>query len=653
MELLFLNILNRSITAGWLILAVMVLRHFMKRAPRWMSCILWGIVAVRLLCPFLLESPMSLIPSRQLLSPYTVRYARRPSITSGIPELNAVVNPSFSHVFAPTPTASINPLQFWMYAAGILWLLGFLALLFSALISCLRLRKIVEESIPLKKDIRLCDHIGSPFILGIFRPGIYLPSTIGEEELFYVLAHEKAHIKRRDHWWKPLGYLLLSVYWFHPLVWAAYVLFCRDIELACDEKVIRDMNLDEKKAYSQTLVSFSIQRRLVNACPLAFGENNVKERVNKILHYKKPTFWIIAGALAVCMAAAVCFLTNPPEKTDIIKEETSPAPSMIPYAGRWYPREALTEDTITWLEWYNLLPQEEQLAIDFVPWDLYELSGLGDGSDQAVTLETDQEKEGETAKETLPPLDQAIYDAVMEKKKGSYLPDFDFACCDFLMLEMTSAASPENSAAETIICYGWVLYMQYLVSEKGLEDRGGCHIPTVLTFYKDQGSYILKEYWEPRNGSYYVPDIEKKFPTHLVRDGIDSQKYIIRQQQSCYSQAVQATGLDTDAVIGRLFQDLCSGPGLSFDPQTIPGQQNSEYLELKKYGQYTVSYCLSQFEQGGQTGVKGRIMALVCEEILQTKGTLPHDAAEADTGQFWYEGLLASSRMIPLVSEID
>ena len=649
MDKIFLQLLNMSAAAGWLVLAVMVLRLFMKKAPRWLTCVLWGMVAVRLLCPFFLESPLSLIPSPRLLDPYEVRYGDHPAVTTGIPAVNGMVNPVLSETLSPAAKAGANPLHVWITFAGVLWFLGFTALLLHSLISFLRIRKTVEESIPLQDNVRLCDRVGSPFILGIFQPEIYLPSDIREQELPYVLAHEKAHLKRRDHWWKPLGYLLLSLYWFHPLMWAAYVLFCRDIELACDESVIRDMSLEGKKAYSHALVSLSLHRRLVSACPLAFGESNIKERVHKVLHYKKPAFWMIIAAVAACVAAAVCFLTNPSEKSGT--DETLPASeipgddgTMILYLDQWYKREDLSEDTLRWLEMYNSLSPDEQMAVSSVPWDLYALR-YGDSSHVPVALETtpeDEETEEILSEPVRSALDQAIYSAVMERHQNSYSDDYDFACCDFVMLEKVSNLIKGNGpAAYTVTCYGWVFYQQYMVTEAGLECVGGCHIPTVLTFKTDLSLYLLEEYWEPRSGGDFGPDIRDKFPGRLADDALDSQKFIIRQQQSCYSQAVRATGLDTDAVIGRLLDDLCSQMGDSFDPQTIPSQQNSRYRELVKYGEYTLACFLDRLSQGGEPEPRGRIMALICEELLQTRDRLPLNAAEADTGRLWYETLLA------------
>lgn len=316
MESIFLKLLNMSIAAGWLILAVFVLRLVLRRAPRWAICILWALVALRLVCPFTLESRASLIPSRETVSEYTVRYSAQPEITSGVEVIDSAVNPVFSGSFASEPAQSVNTLDLWMNIAGAVWAAGAAGMLIWALASWLRLRREVAESVPAGDGIRLCDAVDSPFILGIFRPVIYLPAGMDTAQSAHVIAHERAHIARRDNLWKPLGFLILSVYWFDPLVWAAYILFCRDIELACDERAVKALGLEERREYSRALLACSAPRRTVAACPLAFGEVGVKERVKKVLNYKKPAFRIVAAALAVCALAAVCFLTDPVEKKD-------------------------------------------------------------------------------------------------------------------------------------------------------------------------------------------------------------------------------------------------------------------------------------------------------------------------------------------------
>ena len=316
MAAVFLKLLNLSISASWLVLAVLALRLVSKRSPKWMNVLLWGIVALRLVLPFSIESALSLIPSAETVSPVAVQSAPAPTITSGVSVIDNAVNPSLSEHFAAVPTASVNPLYVWTEIAGWVWLIGLGAMLLYALVSYLRLRRRVRVSLPIQDYIYLCDAISSPFILGVVKPHIYLPSGLDEVQRQNVLAHEQAHLARRDHWWKPLGFALLAVYWFNPVLWLAYTLLCRDIELACDERVIRTMDESAVKTYSTVLLACSMPRKAVITCPLAFGEVGVKERVKNALHYKKPAFWVVAASVAVCVVVAMCFLTNPPTDTD-------------------------------------------------------------------------------------------------------------------------------------------------------------------------------------------------------------------------------------------------------------------------------------------------------------------------------------------------
>ena len=316
MSAVFLKLLNLSISASWLVLAVLVLRLISKRSPKWMNVLLWGIVALRLVLPFSIESALSLIPSAETVSPAAVQFDPAPTITSGVSVIDNVVNPPLSEHFSAVPTASVNPLYVWTYLAGWVWLIGLGAMLLYALVSYLRLRRRVSVSLPIQDHIYLCDAISSPFILGVVKPHIYLPSGLDEVQRQNVLSHERAHLTRRDHWWKPLGFALLAVYWFNPVLWLAYTLLCRDIELACDERVIRTMDESAVKTYSTVLLACSMPRKAVITCPLAFGEVGVKERVRNALHYKKPAFWVVAASVTVCIVVAVCFLTNPPTDTD-------------------------------------------------------------------------------------------------------------------------------------------------------------------------------------------------------------------------------------------------------------------------------------------------------------------------------------------------
>ena len=310
MNSFFLKLLNMSISASWLVLVVLILRLILKKAPKWVNVLLWGMVAVRLVCPFSFESVLSLIPSSETVSP-TIMMDRTPSVDTGIPVINDVINPVINNSFAPEPSTSANPLQVWIPIFSVIWLMGIAILLGYTAVSYWCLCRKVDTAVLYKENIFQTEHIRSPFVLGLIKPRIYLPFKINAQDFEHVVAHEQAHIRRKDHWWKPLGFLFLTIYWFNPLIWLSYILLCRDIELACDEKVIKVLGNEQRADYSQALVSCSINRRMVAARPLAFGEVGVKERVKTVMNYKKPTFWIIIIAIISCVFVAVCFLTDP------------------------------------------------------------------------------------------------------------------------------------------------------------------------------------------------------------------------------------------------------------------------------------------------------------------------------------------------------
>lgn len=315
---IFQKALNMSIAAGWLILAVIALRLLLRRAPKRFRLLLWAVVGLRLALPWSIESALSLIPSAQTL-PEGIMLERAPVLDTGISALNGAINPGFTAAFTPELGVSANPLQVLLPIAAAFWMLGAAAMLLWALVSWLRLRKRVREAVRLEENVYECE-IASPFVLGLFRPRIYLPFSLENGERELVLAHERAHITAGDHIIKPLGWLLLAAHWYNPLVWLAYALFCRDIELACDERVVRGLSLSDRADYSQALLDLSRPRGGVRACPLAFGESSVKGRVKSVLSYKKPVFWLVLLAVVVCVGAAVCFLTDPKEEAEPVDD---------------------------------------------------------------------------------------------------------------------------------------------------------------------------------------------------------------------------------------------------------------------------------------------------------------------------------------------
>ena len=631
-------------------------------------------------------------------------------------------------------------------------------------ITYVQVHRSVAERAPYEGNIFLCDQVKSPFILGLVRPKIYLPSSMDATAMEPVIAHEKAHLARYDHWWKPMGFLILAVHWFNPLCWAAYVLLGRDIELACDEKVIRQMDLEGKKHYSTALLECSTQRRLVAICPLAFGEVGVKERVKNVLNYKKPAFWVIAAAVVACAVVTVCFATNPvTEKSNtpnaerptlIMNGDAYVDPYMpvssLPYgyqaAGKLTSEQAnntglegieyfihpskaedfytyqecgtpISIDTVDstkrqwayvrWIQDGNNAVDGRKLTLDDVvmlsqkgdalswsdferyqgreigsglyimryeidelfdalvggvpdetPWYIY--MRVNNEADDRIDIRTEDvstfieahrndvpkvveptpDGGGEPAPEepdfsTLS--EDAIRQAILEHNRStsavnfSIDPDSPIPCVSFTEL---ACVVVDGSDFSEYIHYGWALYEEYRVTDNGLKTVRGSHIPVAITLREDpSGTLTLEEYWKPRDGSYYAQDIREKFPAHIAKDSMDSQKFILQQTQECYAQAIASTGLDTNKVIGSLIETICSGPALYSSSQNY-------IRELTYYGRYTLKYCFARFEEGGETGLDGQIMAQACEDIAVGWGEEPLVFSLSDngvfTGQMWY-----------------
>ena len=310
MDDVFLKLVNLSISASWLILAVLVLRVVLKKAPKWVMPLLWGVVALRLVCLFSIESALSLIPSAETIPSEIVTETREPVLYEQA-TLDIVTNPTLPSAAEVPVGVSRQQAQVDFNIYSVLWLAGMAALLVHALVSAGKLKRKLATAILLRDNIYESEFVDSPFVFGVVKPNIYLPMHMDEGTAAYVIAHEHAHLARRDHWWKVLGYLVLALHWFNPLVWVAYILFCRDIELACDEKVVKGLDGAARADYSQALLSCAAPGRAVAACPLAFGEGNIKMRVKSALHYKKPAFWVAAAAVLAVVIVAVCFLTNP------------------------------------------------------------------------------------------------------------------------------------------------------------------------------------------------------------------------------------------------------------------------------------------------------------------------------------------------------
>ncbi|MCM1186568.1 MAG: M56 family metallopeptidase [Lachnoclostridium sp.] len=683
---LFLKVVNLSISAAWLILAVLILRIALRKAPKWILVLLWGVVALRLLLPFSVESKISLLPSAETI-PMSIMSSgtdTAPAIDSGIYTINRVVNPIIYQSSTPAADTGTNPLRTTIALLSHIWGFGAAVLLIYMAVSYWRLRRKVGAAVLYGDNIFQSDNVSSPFVLGVVKPKIYLPFKIDGKELEHVVAHEKAHIRRKDHWWKPLGFLLLAFHWFNPLIWLAYVLLCRDIEFACDEKVIKKLGNEQRADYTQALLNCSISRSMLAACPVAFGEVSVKERVKSVADYKKPAFWVIVASVIACVIVAVCFLTKPKRDGYDIKiivpagsqepmvyshEEISPTRNQIIITSGsnlgdtefdLKPIEAKQErayDETVYLTpgmpvkmevekgaWFKVginmpNPTEEDVEV-YVHIENIEVriadKALEDSeqyaSDEAASVINGTDEPSN--ENTIVSLDDAISEAVLhfgakDSEKGLIHVESHYI-----------AYTEENGGRITV--YLQAFESSYRAYDGNLYLESGSNLPTAITFSVSQSAangaeqYTLEEYWIPREGSYYLPDLKEKFPQEAL-DALDAAHGEIQKlEQECYDKAMaqfEYTG-GLERRIAELLDIICTSPAvLASGPQDYIAAHGEEYQELLGYGEYTLRYCIAKFLEGGQTDLQGHIMRSALDDLAPDMKCEP----EAATGQEYFD----------------
>ena len=640
----FLSIVNMSISASFILIAVLLLRLILKKAPKWITVMLWGIVAVRLICPIFIESELSLLPETEWVEPQNVQLD-----TPAAPDeivFEAVTGESID-VEYPTeePDITVTNSIGIPSLLSLIWLSGIAAMLLYTAVSYYRLKGRIREAVKLRDNIFQSESVVSPFVLGIINPKIYLPFNMNEKSVGHVVAHETAHIRRKDHIWKPIGFLLLTVHWFNPLMWLGYILLCRDIELACDEKVIKELNHDARADYSEALLSCSVNRRMIAACPIAFGEVGVKDRVKSVLNYKKPAFWIIIIGIAACVAVAVCFLTNPPvnDKESFINPHSDiytdyegvyiTVKSIDTNSGGhkvfnivWHNKtekqviygESYSIEYLDGEEWINIVPTHPDPDIDLFFHDIgYILSPRStahksystqffdiskDGTYRLVMPFSVYEENGSTRCKTWVEFDiSSDADVYLENDLKSFIgtqilehfrtdESKDRACCfDFEVLGKTKQDS------ETTV-YMWVMYREYSYIGTELQSERGVHIPTAITVKEENGSYTLIEYWEADDGGYYAPGIKNKFPRKLYKTALKLHLYAEEQEAKCLEQARAFFGLDSTTGTGSE-----RGPIYSFIP---PGSASGKthYVYIEDFGcdleNASISFEKVRFEDG-------------------------------------------------------
>lgn len=494
MSALFLTILHMSVCASWLVLAVLLLRLCLRRAPKWFNVLLWGIVAVRLVFPFSVESPLSLLPRTEAIRPAITTVQTQPAQISS----------------AAAAGGSAAPAQSWLSILAWVWLAGAAALLLYTMVSTLRLRHRVREAVRLRGNIYQSERIDSPFVLGTIRPRIYLPYRMDSRDRQHVIAHEQAHLRRGDHLWKPLGFLLLTIHWFNPVMWLSYVLLCRDIELACDEAVIKELGNEQRADYMQALVTCSANRRTLAACPLAFGEIGIKERVKSVMHYKKPAIWIVLVAIIACVVLAACSLTDP-----VDSQKDTPSNTTAEAAAE------TASDSVSDTTPENPAAPTENKTDAELPAQSYAQE------DAPAAAEPDNAQ-----------LDAAISAAVFDHYAGD-VQEGQIHAESHALLATDSAA--DANGTEKLTAFLLVLQGAYHVDGGTVMQDSGSYIPTAITFQiSSTGQYTPEEYWEPSDASY-SDDIQAKFPTSAAEEALmNDQAYIDELNAACEQKVLEA-----------------------------------------------------------------------------------------------------------------
>ena len=822
MEMIFLKILNMSYTAAWVILFILIARLLLKRAPKRFSYLLWSVPLVRLLCPFGIESVLSLLPTNPAPIPSNIIYAQTPQIATGIYSINNAVNPILQHAAPTTPYASVNPIQIWLAIGTLIWFVGIAMLLISGIVSLIRLRRKLRVSMPLRDNIWLADHIQTPFVIGFFRPKIYLPASLSERERAYIILHEQTHLKRGDHIVKLFSFLTLCVHWFNPLVWVAFMLSSKDMEMSCDERVMEQTGADIRHDYSASLLTLATGRRIIAGTPLAFGEGNTKGRIKNVLHYKKPAFWISLVAVVAVIALAVGLLTNPRQidnssvkqlfeaRTEYVGNnsavgnllglldfpadvtydhfalQTAVKPYGVEVFFRVSPEAKAAYDTGS-LE--NMMPFRKNACIllaliknadtvtftlrdktehtagwkfsrdeleSIVGADLWEESKTTARLEQLLTRIDTHLKRAYTTIERFGGVyafDQSLYlsplssqypvgttgqlyqidtngitiidektGKALESHSGEYteptaitadawnklflvgtpvdisgytkriqyqladkyrvyqmddeiwlgtlakdgtlwslyrlIPRMDRtnldACVSSAILNFNADGRQSGEfqteahttlktveQGDTTTVYAMALAVKLGYSDGKISETGGSHMPVAITFFKSKsGEYTMTGYWTPEDGSYYAPSIREKFPDDIEAAALDTQAYLEEQMRACYAQVIGAHNVVPTAAIQSYLDTICSSPDEASNPSAYLKQHPIEYRTLLYYGDYTLQYCFARFEQGGQTGLAGHIMAIACRQIL---GERDAGKTNAETGQAWYDAFKQSA----------
>lgn len=575
----FTAVLDMSLSASIVILIVLLTRLLLWKVPKAVSYGLWLVVLVRLLCPFEIQSPISIMPEIDPVSSYyepelSEDLLLSPSDAVGTLDTLPEGAPSdqqipvvYEDANIKVDSVSVTTTDHWILVGTYVWALGFGAMAMYSAVSILILKRKVREAVLLEKGVYETDSVNTPFVMGLFLPKIYLPVGLYEEERRLILAHERQHIRRMDPLWKALGFLALSIHWFNPLVWLAFLLGCRDMEMSCDEAVIKNLGECTRADYAASLLKISKGKRIIAGAPLAFGEGDTKGRIRNLAKWKKPVLWISIAAVVLCAVLGVCLLTDPMDAT---------APCGISYYFGYL--DVIEDDslTLTCEDGRKLVFERHSglsLPDDVKTGAYVMLRGSWNSERQCYVTANVQTITGPVHAD----LEDAIENAVLliggdPKEEGEY------ACASFIAISREPEGRlPGDTSEGVITLYGMALHQFYANQNGTLVETGGSHIPVAITFHiNSMGGYCLAEYWMPRDGSYYDDDIRAKFPGGKIPD---TQEFIVSQKNACEEKAMRHFGItesgETETTVPPTTE---AAPG--FDLSLVPEDGSLPFEEL-------------------------------------------------------------------------
>ena len=642
---LYMGVLDMSKTAAMVIAVVLLVRLLLKKAPKVFSYALWAVVLFRLLCPISFETPVSIVP--QLPDTSTGYNLADESINlagAGMAAYQAVgdlLNGGLGVQHIPTTEVTEDGMtryvtadwwSVWILFGKYVWAAGMAVMLLYSAFSYRRIKKQIEIAVPIRDNIWIADDIKSPFVIGFVRPRIYLPGNLGEKEQEYIILHEQHHIRRFDHIFKALAFLALTIHWFNPLVWMAFGLACKDMEMSCDEAVIRKLGGKVRADYSASLLSLATGRRIIAGSLLAFGEGDTKGRIKNLAKWKKPAVWVLILAMVVCLILGVCLLTDRVNRNGQhigITFYYGNVTEQMSDGSNPYVILACNDGTV---KTFYYEAGNEDISNDLPGKDVRIRARLQDITGHLFTSEVMQ-----VHNDSFDTLEDAIQNAIL--RHHSSVGDESVLTCASFYSYASEGSTPLGSDYSDIVTeYGIVYHQNFRLENGVLVEDGGCNVPTVLTFsVTEDGHYSLAEYWEPRDGTFYPEDIRAKYPA-LVRP--DTQKHLFEQKIAVLNQAIIGFQIDSKVVVDYLLTDICDMERWAGSLDDLMLMSELERELLVYYGQDTLDYCFAQFEKGNQTEPKGKIMASVCIEILEMKGGSVGSWADEKTGQEWYDSFI-------------